>query len=851
MPILSIALLGTYVVSLDDRPINTFAYDKVRALLAYLAVESDRPHRRERLSTLLWPAQGRRAGLQSLSQGLYQLRRALAAANSYAPLLCVDSQSIQFNAAECTLDVRTFTDLLDACHAHVHVQHHNCPECLARLEAAVGLYRGSFLEGFSLPDSQGFDEWALLQREHLHCLALEALRTLTHGYEWRGEYCTALICARRWLALEPWQEEAHCAVMRVLAASGQRHAALAQFETCREVLAAELAAEPGPETVALYARIRQAGDRQPAVQPLHHNLPAQLAPLIGRVHELSVAIQRLLDPTCRWLSLVGPGGCGKTRLATEVGWLLRDEFAGGVFLVQLAAVDATDGIVPAIAQVIGLASTAQEEARSQLIGYLRSKQMLLVLDNFEHLQHGAHLLVEVLAAAPLVKILTTSRVRLNCAGEQVIGLEGLALPALEMIEGQGNIGSLPPEAAHALAVTDAVALFLYHVRRVCSDYEPDDADLVAIARICHVVAGMPLAILLAAAWMDLLSPSVLAGRLLSELPDSSGKPIDLLAADWPDLPERQRSMRVVLDQACGLLSDQDQQTMAALSVLRGGFTYSAANAIAGATLRQLRIGVEKSWLHRTAENRYEIHELLRQYAEEKLQATPAATTVRQRHLAYFATALAEWAVQLRSERQLAACSEIVCEFENILQAWNWAVAHRDLDHMAQALDGICLFYDWRGRCQEGEELCRRAVEALRPALGPVYWAAMARLLAWHGWFSWLLGHIDVANTHLNASLLLACDGDLETDDRRAARAFALYGLGHVNAGTEQSAAGSAWEESLVLYRALGDQWGVAQVLLGLGQLAFDTSDYTLARRTLEESLSISQAEGRGACAELS
>ena len=176
----------------------------------------------------------------------------------------------------------------------------------------------------------------------------------------------------------------------------------------------------------------------------------------------------------------------------------------------------------------------------------------------------------------------------------------------------------------AIATTDAVALFLYHARRLRSDYEPSAADLAAIAQICCAVAGLPLAIVLASAWMDLLSPPAIAHQFLGELADDGEHGIDFLAADWPDLPERQRSMRAVLDQAWRLLSGQDQRVLAALAVFRGGFSQDAANAVAGASLRQLRTLVEKSWLHRTVANRYEIHELLRQYAEEQLQQMPAA-----------------------------------------------------------------------------------------------------------------------------------------------------------------------------------------------------------------------------------
>ena len=257
MATLSIALLGTYAVTLDGQPATAFAYDKVRALLAYLAVEADRPHRRDHLATLFWPEQDRRSALQSLSQALYQLRRVLGDPAPTPPFLLITAQTIQFNpASDHWLDTRAFAALLDVCTAHTHAQLQTCAECRTRLQHAADLYRGDFLAGFTLRDSPEFDEWALFQRERLRRLATETLRTLALGCERRGDYVQALGYGQRWLALDPWQEEAHCHVMRVLAASGQRSAALAQFESCRRILAAELAVEPAPATVALYRRIR-------------------------------------------------------------------------------------------------------------------------------------------------------------------------------------------------------------------------------------------------------------------------------------------------------------------------------------------------------------------------------------------------------------------------------------------------------------------------------------------------------------------------------------------------------------------------------------------------------------------
>lgn len=842
MPTLTIQLLGGFAVTAADAPITAFAYDKVRGLLAYLVMEADRPHRREWLATLFWPEQPRRSALQSLSQALYQLRRTLADEQAKPSFLLITPQTVQFNPkSDYWLDTQALQRLFDECRAHAHRPMHTCPACQARLTQASDLYHGPFLEGFSLPDSPEFDEWVLIQRERLQRLVIDALRSLVSGYERQGNYLQALLYGQHWLAVEPWQEEAHCAVMRLLAASGQRSAALAQFEQCRRLLAAELGVEPSAETCALYQQIHDASNAQPTVRASRPNLPAPLTPLIGRAHELALLEQWLRDPTCRLISLVGPGGSGKTRLALEAAMQVTDDFADGVVFVPLTAVDAPTAIISAIVQALGLTFARREEPQRQLCAYLQTQNLLLVLDNFEHLLAGVHLLTALLAAAPQLKLLVTSRAQLNAQGEQMLTVAGLALPAVQKLNGDALSG----DEARTVTAAEAVALFLYHARRLRADYTPDLADLAAIAQICAAVDGMPLAILLAAAWLPLLPPPAIAHQLLDELTTETHG-IDFLAADWPDLPERQRNMRTVLDQAWRLLRDTEQSVLAALAVFRGDFTQAAAHAVAGAKSHQLRSLVEKSWLHRTAENRYELHELLRQYAAEKLQQRPnVALLVQDRHCAYFAAALARWAGELRGERQLGALAELEAELANAQAAWHWALAQAELDDLDQAIDGLCLFYDWRGRCQQGETFCQTALEQLHPQVTGEQRFIIARLLAWCGFFSQVLDHLEQATTRLHASLALLDElaQAPQTEDQRDIRAFALYALGHATHGTNRSATKQSWEASLALYRAVADEWGVHQVLNNLGRLAVEVSDYPTAIRLLEESLALGQQLG--------
>jgi DNA-binding SARP family transcriptional activator len=253
---LSISLLGTLRVTLDGEPVTDFATDKARALLAYLAVESDRPHRRDALAGLLWPDQPQKRARQSLRQALSDLRKAIGDQDD-APFLLISREDLQFNA-ECDhwLDVAELTDLVKDCQTHHHRRRETCLPCIRRMERIVELYEGPFLQQFFLSDSDAFEEWAVLKREWLQREVTEALSILTDYCKRRGDHKQAQQYARRHVGLEPWREEAHRQLMQLLALDGQRSAALAQYETCRRLLADELSVEPTPETEALYEEIR-------------------------------------------------------------------------------------------------------------------------------------------------------------------------------------------------------------------------------------------------------------------------------------------------------------------------------------------------------------------------------------------------------------------------------------------------------------------------------------------------------------------------------------------------------------------------------------------------------------------
>jgi DNA-binding SARP family transcriptional activator len=435
---LSICLLGPLQVTLDGAPVTAFESDKVRALLAFLVVEANSPHRREKLAGLLWPEMSERAARANLRHILANLRQAIGDRQADPPFLHITRQTVQFNSAsDAWIDAIAFSERLEAAASARKAQGSADPRAIQRLEETLQLCRGGFLEGFSLPDSPDFEEWLLYHQERYLHLTLQALERLLKHYQERGEYERALPHARRVVELDPWREEARRRLMHLLALSGQRAGAISQYELCRRAVAQELGLEPEAETTALYERIKAGMIAPPPRReglPLPpHNLPASLTAFVGREAELLEIKERLQDPVCRLLTVVGPGGIGKTRLALQaVRELLGSSasqtlFPQGVFFVPLASVGGVDALSPTIAGALGLSlyretnpipgPPAEVDAKAQLLSYLREKALLLVLDNFEHLLEGVHLVIELLRAAPALKVLVTSRESLDVRGE--------------------------------------------------------------------------------------------------------------------------------------------------------------------------------------------------------------------------------------------------------------------------------------------------------------------------------------------------------------------------------------------------------------------------------------------------
>jgi predicted ATPase/DNA-binding SARP family transcriptional activator/Tfp pilus assembly protein PilF len=731
MPRLSLSLLGPFQVYLDDARLTRFGTDKARALLAYLAVEAGVPHRREMLADLLWPDQLEAAARQNLRQALSRLGRALGNRQASPPFLLITPKTVAFNPeSDHWLDVAVFTDQIAATRQHHHRRVGVCSYCTAQLEAAAALYRGDFLEGLSVDGGLPFEEWRLYTQELLHNQVMDALRLLAAYHERREAYPDSIRHARRQLALEPWREEAHRQLMRALALSGQRRAALAQYETCRFVLAEELRTTPEDATTALYQQIIAGGEAVGALRPptYSHNLPTQLTPFVGRQTELTQVVHLLSNPDCRLLTVVGPGGVGKTRLALQAAAEHRYDFPDGVWFVPLAPVRSPDLLAASIAQGLGIIIESGQDPKAGLLAYLQLRETLLVLDNFEHLVEAADLLLDLLQAAPDLHLLVTSRERLNYQAEFLLTLEGLPYPVESGVpcrDDKWGVGSEKWEARglEKLADYEAVQLFTERAGRVRAGFTTSADTLPHIIRVCQLVEGLPLGIELAAAWAQDLP--------LVEIAQQIQENLDFLAASHRDVPKRQRSIRATFEHSWNLLSEMEQGVYQQLSVFQGAFTLDAAAAVIhhpssvilhpsplptdhrSQITDHLNSLTSKSLLRQHAAGGYDLHPILQQFAFEKLsEQLEEAGETHTHHAHYYLTFIQERETVLMGERSVDALGEIQGEIGNLRAAWEWAVTQREIDLLHQSASTLAYFYNRTGLFQEGEAVFRKASEHL-------------------------------------------------------------------------------------------------------------------------------------------
>lgn len=553
------------------------------------------------------------------------------------------------------------------------------------------------------------------------------------------------------------------------------------------------------------------------------SFPAFPVPLIGREREVRAIMGLLLDPACRMLTLTGPGGIGKTRLAIESGRLLQQRFRDGVAFVSMAGVSMIESIVPAIADALGLTFSGPADPLVQLAVYLRSKEILLIIDNMEHVAAGGGLLGEILQRTKKTRFLLTSREQLHLQWEWLFEVQGLPVPAGEETDLEGN---------------SAILLFTQRALQISQDFIPAEEDIAALVRICKLVGGSPLAIELAASWVRILSCQEIAAELERSL--------DILETKNMDVPARHRSIRSVFDHSWKLLDEEECAVLMRLSVFQGDFTREAAYHAAGATLVVLSALVEKSLVqHHKDRNRYDLHELIHQYALARLSADPdEKRDAFEVFAGYYTDWIASLENPLKSSRQLEISQKIRTETSNWLAGWNWAIEQGRLDLLRKMAPCLGWYFEVHGYYAEALSAFNTAMQAFRTSGAPDALqssgdkSAYASLVDQVGWFEFRMGNVE------KGAALLAESLEIAREDNDPEVLYYIYGnWGYLCLWKgEFKKAEQLTLESLALSRQL-TPWHTAVSLSVLGIVAYEQGDLRGGYEQLSESLRIFRTVG--------
>jgi len=582
-----------------------------------------------------------------------------------------------------------------------------------------------------------------------------------------------------------------------------------------------------------------------------NNLPPQTTPFVGRAADLAAIGAQLQTPACRLLTLVGSGGTGKTRMALQVAADAIEQFAHGVYFIPLAPLAAVDLIAPAIGQALNIPFHNRASLDEQVIQYLSQKHLLLVLDNFEHLLDGAVLVDQLLQRSTRLKILVTSRERLNLLGEQIYPLQGMRYPQ------QPNDAEFEEYSA--------VKLFLQSAQRADPAFELNADNRAALIRVCELVEGLPLGIELACGWVRVLS--------LTEIAAEIEKSLDFLNTGQRNLPERHRSLRGVFDYSWQLLDNPRRQALRRLSVFHNPAERAAAQTVAGATLADLSALLDKSLLRRTAAGYYDMHPLIRQYAGERLISNPAEDqATHQAHCNWFVSAAKDWQSDLSGPDQGQVLEAIERVQQDLRAAWDWAVQQSDCDALKVLLQPLYRFYTVRARYREGLAALRSALPMVekipsQPTLRLLLMNRIAALLICQDNYTeaepiaraalllarqldvpaeiafsliqlavghWMSGDYEEATSAYHASLEIANQSGAQT-----MRLEALNGLGKTSWATGQSdQATDYFETGLALARQMNAPLQIAHSLDLLGVVARDSGNFSRAMQCFEEAINI-------------
>lgn len=856
-------MLGPFAAKFQGTPIPRQAWGRKKslAIAKFLLAHRGEVVSVERLAELFYEGAPVDRVLSNVRGRISEIRRALWPDRTHPDfangIQSVPPFSYRFDPnASCWVDIEWFERYLES--ANEFYRQEMWQLALEEYERANALYRGDFLP-------EDLDEpWTAEVRERLRMAYQSSLLHTAECYIHLGQYRKAAAAARKAQALDPLDEEAYRLQIVALGHIPDKAAALSVYEELVLALR-ELAVEPDPQIKELVQRIRRAGFVKTGAPGPRHNLRQPLTAFFDREQELAALIEQLSNPQIRIVTLLGPGGIGKTRLAIEAGQRLAPAFRDGVFFVPVADCASAQGLAAGIAQTIGLSLNRPESGVAELADFLSNKEMLLIIDAAENVRDAAPLF-DTLVGSPGIKLLVTSRIRLHFPGEFIIDVEGLPCSA-------APTGSDQKRPTLAVEITPAYRLFVDRLSRLRPRFRPTEDDRNAIARICRLVEGMPLAIEMAASWGRVLTCCEIAERIAA---------FEALA---DALDDQDRSMQSVFSFSWQMLTEAERHAALRLSTFAGSFSRSAGETVADCPASTLMSLADKSFLQWDAEGRFRIHEVIRGFLRRKLAAdADAAAEAHRAHAQYFARLLDSDPATGISQEQIQALRH---DLPNVQQAWRWWVSHTDVETMQRTLRPVVQLHealdqwsavvelleaaaastqerlqamndehDSRGKEQTlalGAALLTslgyvsmrlrdvpRAQKALRDgkelldALGSSAPAAAAHTQALHrkvsGWLAFERGDAAAAKAQLT---LAAKELDALGDQCHRAHAISLLAT-LARTGGEFDLARELYEECLAIRERMGDTRAIAGVLSNLGALYGNLEQYDEAERYFNE-----------------
>jgi len=803
-------ILGPVEVVADGGRLVPLAAAKQRALLAILILSANEPVASDRLIEELWGGRPPASARKVLQTYVSKLRRALG---NDALLTQPAGYALQVEPG--ALDLHRFEHLV------AEARESDAPEAARKLREALALWRGRALADFAY---EPFAQREIARLEELRLAALEGRIDADLALGLHAELVGELEALT---AEHTLREHLRRQLMLALYRSGRQAEALAVYRDARRVLVAELGIEPGPalqqlerailrHEAALELESRPKPPRvrreRPPTRPT--GIPKHASSFVGRAHELRVIHALLQRPDVGLLTLTGPGGAGKTRLALEAAARLTGPFADGVFFVDLSPIREPELVAPTIASAIGLRDVSRHGAAAGLASHLRGRSVLLVLDNFEQVLYAATLLEELLVEAPAVTLLVTSRAPLRLANEQAYPVPPLAVPT-----SWADLG--------AFADTEAVALFVQRARATRAEFSLTEGNAAAVAELCVRLDGLPLAIELAAARAALLSPRAILSRL--------GRRLDLLKTREPGVPERHQTLRAAIEWSYELLPPDEQALFVDVSVFVGGFTIDGAEAVSAQpeVLEGVEALLEASLLRAEGtvgdEPRFGMLETIREYALERIAERADAGELKNRHARHYLTLVEAAEPELRGPRQVSWLEQLDAEQDNVRAALAWACDGGEPEVGLRTGAALWRFWQVRGQLDEGRE---RLEHLLRLRTRTRWQTARAAAQLSAARTAFMQGDYETMRRFIRESLPVhRVSGDQDSV------AFSLAILGAAaEADGEHEQALELQREALEAARSARDPWLEVLARGTHGQLLRSGGDPTGARRMLEEAL---------------